>query len=104
MIVRWGMSDKLGPMSLVASADAGLHPIQSPSEATAELIDLEMRRIVERCYREAVSLLSAHRHQLDAFASALLQAESLDEADILRATCLQPGRSLTRADGHTHIV
>ena len=94
MVVRWGMSDKLGPMSLVGIGGRGLHPIQSPSEATAELIDLEMRGIVEGCYREAVTLLSAHRHQLDALASALLQAESLDEADILRATGLQPRAQL----------
>jgi len=89
MVVRWGMSDKLGPMSLAASDDAGLRPTQSPSEGTAELIDLEMRGIVEGCYTEALRLLSAHRHQLDALASALLQAESLDEQDILRATGLQ---------------
>ena len=94
MVVRWGMSDKLGPMSLVAPEDAGLHPVQSPSEATAELIDLEMRGIVERCYSEAVSLLSTHRRQLEALASALLLAESLDEADILRATGLQPRAKL----------
>jgi cell division protease FtsH len=89
MVVRWGMSDKLGPMSLVASDDAGLRPTQSPSEGTAELIDLEMRGIVQGCYTEAVRLLSTHRHQLDALASALLLAESLDELDILRATGLQ---------------
>jgi ATP-dependent Zn protease len=76
-------------MSLVASDDAGLRPTQSPSEGTAELIDLEMRGIVQGCYTEAVRLLSTHRHQLDALASALLRAESLDELDILRATGLQ---------------
>jgi Peptidase family M41 len=56
MVLRWGMSEKLGPISFVAPQDAGLPPAfqQQPySEATSELIDAEVRRIVEECHREA---------------------------------------------------
>jgi cell division protease FtsH len=89
MVLRWGMSDKLGPISFAAAADAGLPPAfqrQPYSDATSELIDLEVRRIIEECEREADRLLVAHRPQLDALAHELLKSESLDEQQIRRVT------------------
>src|SRR5438034_742163 len=93
MVLRWGMSEKLGPISFVAPQDDGLPPAfqrQPYSEATAELIDAEVRRIVEECQGEATRLLSAHRDKLVALATALLKAESLDEREILEVTGLGP--------------
>jgi cell division protease FtsH len=91
MVLRWGMSEKLGPISFVAPQDEGLPPAfqQQPySEATSVLIDAEVRRIVEECHREADRLLTLHREKLDALAHALLKAESLDAKDILDVTGL----------------
>ncbi len=91
MVLRWGMSEKLGPLSFVAPEDEGLPPAfqhQPYSEATSELIDAEVRRIVEESHREAERLLTLHRHKLDALAQALLQAESLDEKEIREVTGL----------------
>ena len=96
MVLRWGMSEKLGPISFVAPQDDGLPPAfqrQPYSEATAELIDAEVRRIVEECQGEASRLLAAHRDQLVALATALLKAESLDEHEILAVTGLGPPQS-----------
>jgi len=87
------MSEKLGPISFVAPQDDGLPPAfqrQPYSEATAELIDAEVRRIVEECQGEATRLLTAHRDKLVALATALLKAESLEERDILEVTGLGP--------------
>jgi cell division protease FtsH len=89
MVLRWGMSEKLGPISFVAPEDEGLPPAfqhQPYSEATSELIDAEVRRIVEESHREADRLLSAHRDKLEALAQALLKAESLNEKEIREAT------------------
>jgi cell division protease FtsH len=89
MVLRWGMSEKLGPISFVAPQDEGLPPAfqhQPYSEATAELIDAEVRRIVEECLREADRLLAEHRDKLEALAQALLRAESLNEQEIRDAT------------------
>jgi cell division protease FtsH len=91
MVLRWGMSEKLGPISFVAPQDEGLPPAfrQQPySEATSETIDAEVRRIVEECHRQAETLLAEHRTELDALAKALLEAESLDEAEIRKVTGL----------------
>jgi cell division protease FtsH len=91
MVLRWGMSAKLGPISFVVPQDDGLPPAfqhQPYSEATAELIDAEVRRIVEECHRDADRLLAEHRDKLDALAEALLKAESLDEREIREVTGL----------------
>ena len=91
MVLRWGMSEKLGPISFVAPEDEGLPPAfqrQPYSEATAELIDAEVRRIVEESHGDAGRMLAEHRQQLDALAQALLKAESLDAKEIRDATGL----------------
>jgi len=93
MVMRWGMSEKLGPISFVTPQDEGLPSAfqrQPYSEGTSELVDAEVRRIVEECHHEADRLLALHRDKLDALAHALLKAESLDEAAIREVTGLGP--------------
>ncbi len=91
MVLRWGMSEKLGPISFVAASDEGLPPAfqrQPYSDATSELIDAELRRIVEECHGDAERLLAAHRANLDSLARALLERESLDESELRAAAGL----------------
>jgi len=100
MVLRWGMSEKLGPISFVAPQDEGLPPAfqhQPYSEATSELIDAEVRRIVEESHGEADRLLAEHRDKLEALAQALLTAESLNEKEIRDVTGLTepPGQQDT---------
>ncbi|MFO7694114.1 MAG: ATP-dependent zinc metalloprotease FtsH, partial [Vicinamibacterales bacterium] len=60
MVLRWGMSETLGPISFVAPQDDGLPAAfqQRPySEATSVLIDAEVRHIVDKSQREAARLL-----------------------------------------------
>jgi cell division protease FtsH len=95
MVLRWGMSEKLGPISFVAPQDDGLPPAfhhQPYSETTSEMIDAEVRRIVEESHREADRLLSQHRAELDALAAALLKAEALDAQEIRDVTGLTDRR------------
>jgi cell division protease FtsH len=47
--------------------------------ATKQLVDEEVRRIVDDCYAQAVTTLREHRDQLDRLAHTLLQRETLDE-------------------------
>ena len=85
------MSEKLGPISFVAPQDAGLPPAfqhQPYSEATSELIDAEVRRIVEDSHHEADRLLTEHRDKLEGLARALLEAESLNAKEIWEAARL----------------
>src|SRR4051795_3159425 len=81
MVGRWGMSDAIGPIAVTnGRQDGGLLPGSVPaSEPTQELVDQEVRRIVEESEREVIHMLEEHREQLDALASALLERETLDQ-------------------------
>jgi cell division protease FtsH len=87
MAGRWGMSDAVGPVSVLPGPndEPTLFPgVAQPSERTRELVDSEARRILEECAAAALSQLRDHREQLDALARALLEHETLDEADAYR--------------------
>jgi cell division protease FtsH len=102
MVVRWGMSEKLGPLSFAGAQDEGLpsgFQRLAYSDATAELIDAEVRRIVDECHLAAERLLTEHRQRLVALAKALLASESLDEAEILAVTGLTPLASREHENG-----
>jgi cell division protease FtsH len=73
MVGRWGMSDKLGPVTLLASEGQ----IET-SPRMQWLIDEEVQRIIENAHAEVTELLSRHREQLDSLTHALLEAETLD--------------------------
>ena len=85
MVVRWGMSPRVGTLNYASYGDASAElVVQRPySEATAELIDGEVKRIADECLTQATELLVKHRSQLDALASALLEHDSLNEQEIL---------------------
>jgi cell division protease FtsH len=90
MVVRWGMSPKIGPIGFNEEAQSGLGLQRPYSEATARDIDNEVKRIAEECFEQATSLLKANRARLDTLAQALLKEDSLDEQQILEVTGLQP--------------
>ncbi|HVC23791.1 MAG TPA: ATP-dependent zinc metalloprotease FtsH [Candidatus Dormibacteraeota bacterium] len=92
MVVHWGMSPLVGPLNLGEEPDnQALVMTQRPySEATAQVIDAEVKRIVEECFAKAQELLSQNRDKLEALTQALLRDESLDEGEILKVTGLPP--------------
>jgi cell division protease FtsH len=88
MVGRWGFSKKVGMVSVLPGpGEEGMYfPGTGPaSERTRELVDDEVRHIVDECYASAVETLQAHRPQLDALAHALLEHETLDEVDAYAA-------------------
>jgi cell division protease FtsH len=98
MVTRWGMSDRIGMVQLAPRDNpylsgpegygqygGGTKPF---SEQTAQIIDAEVRRILEDSHEEAKRLLAEHRQALDALVEALLERETLDEQEILTVTGL----------------
>ncbi|GGT29639.1 ATP-dependent zinc metalloprotease FtsH [Streptomyces chromofuscus] len=83
MVARWGMSERVGRLSALPS-DAQQAYGLSAAPQTLDVIDAEMRRIVDDCYEEACRKLRDHRGRLDALAEALLERETLDETDAYR--------------------
>jgi cell division protease FtsH len=81
------MSDAIGPVAVDGSLAQGplLPGAAEASEATQTMVDSEVRRIVDGCHREVTSLLESNRDKLDALVRALLEHETLDEADAYAA-------------------
>ncbi len=89
MVGRWGMSDTIGLVSVLPGpgeeTSFGPQGSANVSEATRELIDREVRRIVEGCYDRAVRMLTQNRERLESLSQALLEHETLDEMDAYKA-------------------
>jgi cell division protease FtsH len=90
MVVRYGMEEKLGPVSYDNERPTFLGT-PSPmawqqrwySDATAHAIDEAVLRIVEHALNRALTVLKQQRKVLDHGAALLLERETLDEAALL---------------------
>jgi len=87
MVTHWGMSDKVGPMSLRIGEEhmfLGKEIQQSRdfSEGTARVVDEETRRILVESEQQALELLRANRTTLDRIAEELLKREELNRAEL----------------------
>jgi cell division protease FtsH len=94
MVGRWGMSPAIGPVTMLPAPgqEQLVFDGSGPAPATRELVDLEVRRIIEECYAEALETLRSHRENLDRLAERLLVTETLDEDAAYEAAAL-PGRA-----------
>ena len=82
MVARWGMSEAVGFLAVQGAEPQGmwLPGVDGASEATQELVEREMKRIVDEAQEDVRALLERERDKLDALAKALLIKETLDEA------------------------
>ncbi len=117
MVCELGMSSKVGPIKYTADDE---NPFlgrefrigSNVSQKTLELIDEEVKRIVDEQYRVATSLLREHRQGLEAVAKALLKHETLsgdeiaavlrgDDVDEFRQAQLRQQQAAERAQKRT---
>ncbi|MCC6179008.1 MAG: ATP-dependent zinc metalloprotease FtsH [Chloroflexi bacterium] len=103
MVIRWGMSPKIGLLSLVSEdgnefLGGALGFGREHSESVAGLVDQETRRIIDECYAQARALLEHDRQRLVGLAEALLAHESLDKDQVLQVTGLPPKEHSGRLD------
>ncbi len=87
MVCAWGMSEKLGPISVGRKNEEilfGRDFLQRAeySEYTARLIDEEIRNIIQTQYERAKKILQERREDLILFAETLLERETLNADDI----------------------
>ena len=83
MVGRWGMSERIGTLSVLpAEGDPRMAGV---SDGLLDAVDEEVRRITDECYAEARRLLRENRDKLDAIVAQLLAHESLDEPEIYAA-------------------
>ena len=80
MVCAWGMSEKMGMVEYGEEENAAFLASRSRSysEHTAQMIDEEVKRLIDEAYAKATALLIQYRDKLDAIAAALLEYETLD--------------------------
>ena len=88
MCTKYGMSDRIGTITLGSSQDEvflgrDFAQEKSYSEETAGIIDEEIKNIIDHAYEEAKSILSKNRDKLDKVAAVLIEKEKItgDEFD-----------------------
>ncbi len=93
MIMRWGMSDKVGNIDYQAAHEGymgngagGL----SISAATQELIESEVKRVIDEGFETAVKLLKKHKKEFELLAQGLLEYETLTGEEIQRVMKGEP--------------
>ncbi len=87
MVLRWGMSPRLGLISYGpdASFDDRMYLMPGEkdySECTAEAVDEEIKKIIDQTYKMAKELIQANKDSLKRIANALLKYETLDAKDV----------------------
>jgi cell division protease FtsH len=88
MVTEYGMSDKLGPMTLgqkqgevFLGRDFASHP--DYSQQVAFEIDSEIRDLIDHAHDEALEILTEHRSRLDAMAAALIERETIEKEELV---------------------
>ncbi len=100
MVTEWGMSDRLGPLRYMDNEEEVFlgHSVtqrKNVSEATAQIIDEEIRRIVDTANERARKILTENMGGLHTLANGLLEYETLSGDEI---AALLRGETITRID------
>src|SRR5512135_79007 len=95
MVTQFGMSERIGPLAVGDKEQEiflGREFAQRReiSERTAEMVDDEVKRLVDEAYAKATQILGGNRELLDRIAVALLERETIDREDLDRLVKGEP--------------
>jgi len=95
MVTEWGMSEKLGMVAYGENSQEvflghSVTQTKNLSEATAQAIDAEIKRIIDEAYATARRVVTERREDLDKLAKALLEFETLTGEEIRGLLAGQP--------------
>ncbi|WP_139925828.1 ATP-dependent zinc metalloprotease FtsH [Hymenobacter sp. DG01] len=101
IVTMYGMNAKLGNVSFYDSKGQNEYGFTKPySEATSQMIDEEVRAIIEQAYVRTKELLTERRHELEVVARELLEKEILLQDDLERLVGKRPFDSQTTYQAH----
>src|SRR6478752_5327015 len=80
MVKEWGMSEKVGLRTV--EENRGFVSVNDLGPQTNELIDAEIKRILQESYERAKNILRLHAKEHAAIAEALMKYETLDADDV----------------------
>jgi cell division protease FtsH len=86
MVMRFGMSESLGPLTFgqreeLVFLGREIGEQRDYSEAVAQEIDREVRRIIDQAYQRVREILTTHRDKLESVAQTLVEVETLGEKE-----------------------
>ncbi|MDD6364799.1 MAG: ATP-dependent zinc metalloprotease FtsH [Bacteroidales bacterium] len=85
MVSYYGMSDKLGNMSFYDSTGSRGFDLSKPySEKTAEVIDSEVRKLIDEIHDRTLAILSEHKSEFEEVAKELIEREMIMASDLER--------------------
>jgi cell division protease FtsH len=90
MVTVYGMNKEIGNMSFYDSKQSEYSFNKPYSDATAERIDQEAKKIIESAFERTKTLLSHHREKLEIIAKELLEKEILFQTDLERLIGKRP--------------
>ncbi len=96
MVGRWGMSERVGPISVLPRE--GDPRNLGVSETLLAAVDDEIRRIIAECYATARDLLQEHRERLEGIVVRLLEKETLAEVEIYASAGLTPPAEASKGE------
>ena len=84
MVREWGMGDATGFLYFGDEENQGMFDMggREYSDKTAELIDVEMKRLVDTAYAEAKKIVKENRQNVENVAKALLQYETISGEEV----------------------
>jgi cell division protease FtsH len=87
MVTKWGLSDKLGPLAYGENESEvflgrAVAQRKDMADSTSLLIDEEVRRIIDGCYKAATKALESNMDKLHLMAAALMKYETIDDKQI----------------------
>lgn len=95
MVTVYGLNDEIGNISFHDSKQSDYAFTKPYSEYTAQKIDQEVKKLVDRAYKMTKELLSSKRKELDILAKALLEREIIFQSDLVGLIGERPFESLT---------
>ncbi|WP_242923275.1 ATP-dependent zinc metalloprotease FtsH [Pontibacter liquoris] len=102
IVTMYGMNSKIGNVSFYDSKQNAEYSFNKPySEATAQTIDEEVRKIIDAAYQRTKQLLISKERELEIVSQELLQKEILFQSDLERLVGPRPFAALTTYQAHT---
>jgi AFG3 family protein len=102
MVTVYGMNKEIGNMSFYDSKQSDYTFNKPYSDATAERIDKEVKKIIENAYQRTKDLLIHHREHLEVIAKELLEKEILFQSDLERLIGKRPFAGQTTYEKFTN--
>jgi cell division protease FtsH len=101
MVMKWGLSDKLGPLLYEEDEDEvfigkSVTRSKNISDGTMEKVDAEIHQIIEECYASAEKILKANEKKLHLMADALIKYETIEATQVKQ---IMEDEEITPPDG-----